>query len=1285
MLLFLVVFSILIAPTISYFIDAGVRGEDTSIITGETWAHAGSIRLNILETDTPSYYRTHRSGPDFTYSIRGFKPQASYKVDLGFAEVWGSNCVTGTRIMNIEINGVAVREGLDVFREVGCFTAHVETFNTAADDTGVIEIRVYATKENAMISSINIVASSNDGSGSSSDDSSEESFAVAWTDRDEDENYVARHECAFVQAGSRFFMFGGRENAKQLDIYDYTSNSWSEGASLAKELNHFQAVEYEGLIWVINAFQSNYYPGERPAEHVHVFDPANNVWMLGPEVPIQRRRGSGGVQVHDGKFYVMGGNTVGHSGWCVPWTDEYDPSTGEWKVLPDAPRPRDHFHLAIVGNKMYAAGGRCTSRYSKFSDTVAEVDVFDFDSRTWAKSRLPDNLPSPRAGAAVAALDAKVIVMGGESGEQADAYDTVHELDTQTDKWTRVAPMNHPRHGTQAILSGRSLYIAGGSPVRGDGNQKNLEVYGEGKATGEPSTAGVLSVPDNIQVPVGIRKKVGIEHVSGNQGVFVQSLSLVGGSASDFILMTNATTPLLIRRGSTLEVSIEYTGKMDEVHTRLKLFFSGNTVMHVDVVGLNEAAGKVTTMTTASPTGLRSQPPTSLPSSLPSFQPTSEPSRPPTARPSPPPSTTNAPPPIDMIINAGANDENPSLFTGTTWTYKVFFDTEINGTSTPQYFRSHRSAENKLSYKVTGLKAGKEYEILVGFSEIWKDNCFMGKRVMDLAINGELVESNLDVFKEVGCYAALVKSYVVAANGAGRLDIDFSASVEHPMVSYIELKPTEAALAKQPSFRPSLSPSRQPSFRPSTQAQPILTSPASINMIIDAGSLNEDRTKFNGTTWTFGIPNSFDIANTNNPSLFRTHRSSRSFAYILDGLIPGQAVGVEMGWAEIWTDNCAIGKRVMSISVNGEIVNPAMDVYKEVGCEAAYIQKYTTHVDSEGKVVVLLSASVENAMLSYLRLTEPTSEIASLVLDAGAAGEDTSSLTGDTWTYGIPLDKDVGDTNFPTWGRTHRSGTTFTYLITELEAEAAYDLSLGFAEVWQNNCDIGKRVMTIKVNNVVMKDNLDVFREAGCNAAHIEIFATEADASGNLEITFDASIQNAMVSYIEVAKSRENTFRTTRSPTLPPSPTPSHPLLLFIDAGSSNEDTSIISEGTWEFSVPSNTNIRGTSTPQYFRSHRSSPRFTYIISGLDSREVYTVELGFAETWYKNCDIGKRVMRLSINNKIVSPEVDVYKEVGCDKAYIESFSASPTASGTIELLFEKIVENAMVSTIQIEKI
>ncbi len=486
------------SPAFSFLVDAGNRNEDTSIIVGENWNHVGGGRLNIIETDTPEFFKSHRSGPDFMYKLDGFVPGRSYTIELGFAEIWGSNCFVGARIMRLYINKQIVKDNLDVFEEKGCFAALMESFTAEADSSGSFKIRFEAITENAMVSFINIVKSMPDESSSNSSDNVTGSKVGDWTDMHEDQNYAARHECSFVQSGNKFYMLGGRENPRRLDVYDYSDDTWTTGADLPEDFNHFQAVTYQNLIWVIGAFQTNSYPAERAAEFVYVYDPANDTWIKSVQIPMQRRRGGAGVVVNKGKFYIVGGNTVGHSGesikrctrnisfanntstislfvihigWCLPYTDEFDPALGSWTPLPDAPRPRDHFQAAVLGDRMYAASGRCTSRYSLFGDTIPEVDVFDFQTRTWMTSSLPADMPSPRAGAAVTVLSGKILVMGGESSTQTDAYDTVNSLDPTTRTWSTLEPMHHARHGTQAVTSGKGIFIAGGSPARGHGSQ----------------------------------------------------------------------------------------------------------------------------------------------------------------------------------------------------------------------------------------------------------------------------------------------------------------------------------------------------------------------------------------------------------------------------------------------------------------------------------------------------------------------------------------------------------------------------------------------------------------------------------------------------------------------------------------------------------------------------------------------------------------------------------------------------------------------------------------------
>ena len=407
-----------------------------------------------------------------------------------------------------------------------------------------------------------------------------------WIDMDEAQNYTPRHEASFVQAGDKFYLFGGRENARRIDVYDFNTNSWSwnRDALAPVEFNHFQATEYEGLIWVVGAFRTNSFPNETPAGSVYVYDPANSSWMRGPDIPNDRRRGSTGLVVYEDKFYVVGGNTIGHNGGFVNWFDEYDPQTGTWTALSDAPHDRDHFHATVADDKLYSIGGRLSGGSGgTFAPLIAEVDVYDFATNRWETLPPESNLPTPRAAAAVANFDGRIMVIGGEGNGR--AYDTVEALDPSTNSWETLASLHHRRHGTQAIVSGEGVYVAVGSPKQGGGNQRNMEVYNANIPAGVASIAGGLNGPEETQVAAGSQASIILDHSGGNQGVFITEVRLTGPNASDFSINGPVLDPFLVRAGGRRELFVEFGGTTDGVTASLEVHHSGKETLSIPLIG----------------------------------------------------------------------------------------------------------------------------------------------------------------------------------------------------------------------------------------------------------------------------------------------------------------------------------------------------------------------------------------------------------------------------------------------------------------------------------------------------------------------------------------------------------------------------------------------------------------------------------------------------------------------------------------------------------------------------
>ena len=290
---------------------------------------------------------------------------------------------------------------------------------------------------------------------------------------------TGRHETSLVECGGRFYMIGGRES-QRIDRFDPQTRTWTKMAANTPLIHHFQPVVWDNKIYMVGAMTGGY-PTEPPMSHVQIYDPATDTWTQGHEIPQARRRGGAGSVVYDNKIYLACGITLGHTSGTNNWFDAYDPATGTWTALPDAPHIRDHFHAVVLEDKLYCIGGRNTSyrnptnpKQSDFFGAVERaVDVYDFVTGTW--STLEQPLPYGSAAAGTAVLGGLIFYFGGET--DATALNRTQVLDPRTGIWYQVGTLKQGRHGSQAVVYQDRLYIAAGSPNRGGGNVTSTEMF----------------------------------------------------------------------------------------------------------------------------------------------------------------------------------------------------------------------------------------------------------------------------------------------------------------------------------------------------------------------------------------------------------------------------------------------------------------------------------------------------------------------------------------------------------------------------------------------------------------------------------------------------------------------------------------------------------------------------------------------------------------------------------------------------------------------------------------
>ena len=417
--------------------------------------------------------------------------------------------------------------------------------------------------------------------------------------------------------------------------------------------------------------------------------------------------------VHEDKIYVIAGIINGHIDGWVKWVDEFDPVTGTWTTLTDAPRARDHFMAAVQNGKIYVAGGRksfynTTTKKFDFSQTIAEVDVYDIKTGIW--SAMANNIPTKRAGAPVGILGGELLVMGGESAQK-PAHSQTEALNLSTGTWRKVKDMITPRHATQAIVNNGGVFLAAGSQKQGASevdaheafffaDQKDPAGTPISKSTLEPSATTIDF--GAAQVGVTATQTLTLANKGTGLGIVIEKIALTGNAA--FSLSEAPSGYMLLRPGAELPLDIVLEQQSGpEKNATLTVYYSGaNSPLTIPIVAGDGG--------------------------------------------------TSAPNQPVALINAGGKEYVDAK--GQTWIAdKYFYNGKgfepdkpplIEGTEDEVLYQSERFAKKsaKFGYKIPITEG--VYDIYLHFAEIFlTDATDTGKRVFDVSIEGKNIAERL--------------------------------------------------------------------------------------------------------------------------------------------------------------------------------------------------------------------------------------------------------------------------------------------------------------------------------------------------------------------------------------------------------------------------------------------------------------------------------------------------------------------------------------------------------------
>ena len=250
-------------------------------------------------------------------------------------------------------------------------------------------------------------------------------------------------------------------------IYDIASNTWSPAASAPGASSEGTAVSHGGLFYVV---------GGRGAGFTALwsYDPTTDFWTVLPPMPTGRNGLAAAVVGN--AIYAIGGRTSGApcSGGELATVERFDIGAGVWSTVASLPSARSGLAAVTVGGKIYVFGG-CRSAFP-FPTVLADVDVYNPVTDTW--STAPTDMPTPRAAMyAAASKGGTVYVIGGWDGI-GSGLGTNEAYKVSKDKWTTGLPaLPTPRAEAGAVGHGGRIYIVGGATPGFGASVAAMEVF----------------------------------------------------------------------------------------------------------------------------------------------------------------------------------------------------------------------------------------------------------------------------------------------------------------------------------------------------------------------------------------------------------------------------------------------------------------------------------------------------------------------------------------------------------------------------------------------------------------------------------------------------------------------------------------------------------------------------------------------------------------------------------------------------------------------------------------
>ena len=264
---------------------------------------------------------------------------------------------------------------------------------------------------------------------------------------------LPRTEVAAAVVGNEIAVVGGfnadGSHSARADMYSPSLDRWRRLPDLPASVHHGMAVGHQGRLYVLGGYGHD----GAPLRSAFAFE--NGRWRALPRLPFPRA--AAGAAVAGGRIVIAGGVARVSGARLARNALSFDLRSRRWAIVP-GPTPREHLGVTALAGTVYAVAGRT----SGLDTNVTHFQSYRPGDRRW---RTLPAVPDARGGTGAAALDSRIVSVGGE--EPSGTIREVYAYRASTRTWQRLEDLPTPRHGLGVAAFGGRVFVIGGGPEPG--------------------------------------------------------------------------------------------------------------------------------------------------------------------------------------------------------------------------------------------------------------------------------------------------------------------------------------------------------------------------------------------------------------------------------------------------------------------------------------------------------------------------------------------------------------------------------------------------------------------------------------------------------------------------------------------------------------------------------------------------------------------------------------------------------------------------------------------------